>query len=396
MLLVAATGPVAAGLTACGGDGNGSSPTHTPEPTETPKPEPSPTQGLIASPVAGYTDPAKWEGRTLTFAGWGGDYQDAQEEAFLTPFGTATGASIQIKRADLGELRSQVEHESVAWDVVLVPMQDVLDLAHGQYLEPIDYQVVDRTSLFADEIALQYGVGAAFSSTVMIYPTGTTNAPQDWNDFWTVGPLTENGEIAPIDGRSLRRSPIGTLEFALLADGVAIPDLYPLDVERAFAALDRIRANVLVWWEERKEPIELIAAQQAGMASAWYAPLWQLEVLDKVSVQWFGGMLDADAWVVPKGAPNADIAMDFINYATRAIPSANFSRLVPYGPVNKDAAALLRDDRLRVLPGSAMNKPVQFVQNWNYWTDNRQALVDRFEEWFLSGPREDTASPESE
>jgi putative spermidine/putrescine transport system substrate-binding protein len=396
-LLGLAAGGVVAGVGACGGDDNGGdppAPTATPEPSPTPELTPTATQDAIASPVAGYSDPVKWQGRTLTVAAWGGEYQEAQEIAFFEPFAEATGVRVQIKRAELGEVRSQVEDESVAWDVLTVQMEDVLALARDQYLEPIDYQVVDRSNLFAEEIALQYGVGAAYSSTVMVYPAGTSNAPQDWTDFWEVPPLVPGEELDPMAARSLRRSPVGTLEFALLADGVAPDALYPLDVERAFASLDRIRDHVIIWWEESKEPIELVAVGQTGMASAWYARLWQLDMIDTVRVQWFGGMLTADAWVVPKGAPNADIAMDFINYATRAVPSANFARLVPYGPVNRDAFGLLRPDRVAVLPSAPTNKAVQFLQNWNYWVDNRDALTERFEDWYLTEP-EERGSPTS-
>jgi putative spermidine/putrescine transport system substrate-binding protein len=383
---------VAAGISACGGDkGKAPEATATPEPSPTPNWTPTPTQDVIASPVAGYSDPTKWQGRTLTAAAWGGDYQDAQEKAFFDPFAQATGATIQIKRADLGDLKSQVEAENVAWDVVTTPMEDVLDLAHGQYLEPIDYKVVDRTALF-DEIALQYGVGVAYYSTVMTYPAGSSNAPQDWTDFWDVPALGPDEKPEPIAARSLRRSPIGTLEFALLADGVTTDALYPLDVEREFASLDRIRASVIVWWQEGKEPVQLVSADQAGMASAWNTRIWELDLAESVRVQWFGGMLSADSWVVPKGAPNADIAMDFVNFATRAVPSANFGRLVPFGPVNKDALSLLRPDRAAVLPSAPANKAVQFVQNWNYWADNRDALTTRFEDWLQTKP-EQSASP---
>ncbi len=392
-LLGLMAGGVAIGVGACGGDnGAGTEATATPEPSETPDLTPTPTQDTIASPVAGYSDPEKWQGRTLTIAAWGGDYQDAQEEAIFDPYAEATGVKIQIKRADLGELRSQVEDESVAWDVVILPMEEVLGLAHENYLEPIDYQVIDRTALFADEIALQYGVGAAFFSTLMIYPAGTTNAPVDWSDFWDVPPLAVDEKPEGGVARSLRRSPVGTMEFALLADGVMPDALYPIDVPRAFASLDKIRKHVIVWWQEGKESIQLVHSGEAGMASAWYARIWQLDLVETVRVQWFGGMLSADAWVVPRGAPNTDIAMDFINYATRAVPSANFARLVPYGPVNKDAFSLLRADRVDVLPSAAANKAVQFVQNWNYWADNRVALTEQFEEWLQTEP-EETGSP---
>lgn len=394
LLGLAATGLVG-GLTGCirSEEENPSDATATVTQTATPEMSPTPTQEAIVDAVAGYSDPTKWQGRTLTIAGWGGDYQNAQEAAFFNPFAEATGVTIQIKAAELAGLRSQIDSENVIWDVMTVPMEDVLSLAREQYLEPMNYQVIDRTALFADEIALQHGVGVAFYSTVMIYPTGSSNVPQDWGDFWDIPAAAADETIDPLAMRSLRRGPVGTLEFALLADGVERDALYPLDVERAFASLDRIRPNIRVWWQEGKEPIQLVSSGEVGMASAWYSRLWQLEMLDTVHVQWFGGMLSADSWVVPRGAPNADIAMDFINFATRAIPSANFCRLVPFGPVNREALTLLRPDRAVVLPSAAANMSVQFVQNWNYWADNREALTQRFEEWFATDIVEGSPEP---
>ncbi len=378
---------LAVALSACGDDNE---PKEELTPTSTAEPElaPTATQGPIASPVAGYSNPEKWAGRTLTMAGWGGDYQSAQEEAFFDPFSMATGAAFQIKIADVDRFREQVEQESVTWDVMTLPMEQVIALARAQYLEPIDYAVVDKSQLFP-EIALQYGVGAAFFSTVVVYPAGSSNVPQGWEDFWDVKPIVEDEEPDPLNLRALRHSPVGTLEFALMSDGVLKEDLYPLNVERAFARLDAIRDHVAVWYEDGKQPVELVVAGQVGMASAWNVRPWQLGVGDEVRFQWYGGMLSADAWVVPKGAPNRDLAMDFINFATRAVPSANFGRLVPFGPVNPGAFELLRADRATQLPSSLINKSVQFVQNWNWWADNLEAITLRFNDWLLTEPEVD-------
>lgn len=383
-LLATLPASVLGAAAACGGSGSGPrkpAPTATPSPT--PELTPTPTQEVIASPVPGYSDPSRWAGRALTIAVWGGPYEEAQRAAFFEPFSLATGVTIQTQTAEIGVLRDQVEAEEVTWDVLTLPMEDVLVLARSNYLEPIDYKIVDRSALF-DDITLQYGVGVAYSSTVMIYPAGTTKAPQNWTDFWDVTPPAPGAAIEPAQARALRRSPVGTLEFALLADGVPMDALYPLDVDRAFASLERIRSNVLIWWEESKEPIEVVASGLAGMASAWNVRIQQFDIHGSVRVQWFGGMLTADAWVVPKGAPNADIAMDFINFATRAVPTANFSRLLPYGPVNREAFALLREDRKAFLPSAPQNKAVQFTQNWNYWVENREELSRQFEDWLLT------------
>jgi putative spermidine/putrescine transport system substrate-binding protein len=381
-------------LSGCGGDSDDPDVATTPTVTPTQEPSPAPTYAPITDQVPGYADPEKWAGRTLAIAGRGGDYQDAQEDALFDPFAAATGAAIQIKIADTDRLQEQVDQDAVSWDVLTMPVEDVLTLARDNYLEAIDYAVVDKSQLYED-IVLQYGVGAAYFSTVMVYPPDSTNAPLSWSDFWDVPPLTEDEEPDPMILRALRHTPVGNLEFALLADGVATSELYPLDVERAFASLDLIRDHVLVWYEDGKQPIELVIAQQVGMASGWNVRPWQLGLENEVRIQWYGGMLSADAWVVPRGAPNRDVAMDFINYATRAIPQANFGLLVPFGPVNSGAFALIPDDRALVLPSSPLNRSIQFVQNWNYWADNLEALSTRFDDWLLTTP-EDSGTPEAE
>lgn len=364
----------------------------TPEPTSTPDVSPTPTQPSIASPVPGYIDSNRWTGRTLAIAGWGGDYQTAQDEAFFTPFQELTGAQIQVKKADIARMKDQVDNEDVTWDLITVPMDTVLALGRENYLTPIDYQVVDDTPLIP-EFTLQFGVGVACYSTVLAYSPELVAAPSGWSDFWNVEPPAEGEDLLPAATRTLPHSPVGTLEFALLADGVPADDLYPLDVERAFAALERIRKNVAIWYEDGKQPIEVVLAGQVGMAAAWNVRADQFGEAEKLGYVWNGGMLSADAWVVPAGAPNADVALDFINFATRAVPNANFSRLVPYGPINLDSLALLRDDRTPLLPTAPENLEVQFVQNWNWWADNLDAMDSRFDEWLLNDTDEATPEP---
>lgn len=361
-------------IAGCGGStGDEARPT---VPPSAAPPTAPPTQPPIASPVAGYLDPERWRGRIVTVASPGGAYQDAQATAIFAPFEAATGARVQQKTVgDLGELRGQVEQENVVWDLVDLPTVEVLPLARGDYLAPIDYQKVDKTPLF-EETVMQHGVGAAFFSTLLVYRADLPEVPSGWIDFWDLARFP--------GGRALRGGPVGTLEFALIADGVPLADLYPLDVERAFAKLETIRTAVVEWYDNARQPAALLAGGAAAMASSY-------NVLPEADgelprLQWAGGMLSADSWVVPRGAPNEDVAMDLINFATRAVPSANFSRLVPYGPANHEAFPLLRPERRALLPNAQPQRGLQFLQNWNWWADNRSDLVDRFEEWLLAGP----------
>lgn len=356
--------------------------TPTPEPTQAP---PTPTQPPITSPVAGYQDPARWDGRTLTVATAGvGEYLDALTIAFFDAFAEDTGAVVRhdpFGRDGTAGLQAQIESGEILWDVMLVPMNEVLTLSEQGTLAAIDYNVVDNAALYP-ELTLQHGVGAQMYSTTMVYSVSLDEGPESWADFWDLGQF---------DGtRALRRSPVGTLEFALLADGVAVDDLYPLDTARAFASLERIRAGTL-FYEDSKQPVELVRTGQVGLASAWTVRTILPDVASLVQPAWNQGMISADAWVIPRQSQNIDVAMSFINFATRAVPAANFSRLQPFGPVNKDALGLLRPDVARNTPNYPENFEAQFFENWSYWRNHRESLIAQFEDWLLNPP----ATPEA-
>lgn len=353
-----------------------------PDATQAP---PTPTQAAIGSPVPGYLDDQRWYGRSLVVATAGvGTYLDALTAAFFDPFAAATGATVRHQsfgRDGIEALIDQVTNNETVWDVVLIPTGDVLPLAQQRHLEPIDYAVVDPSSLY-EETAMQHGVGAMYYSTVMVTASAVEGEPRSWADFWDLGQFAGT--------RALRRHPIGTLEFALLADGVPRDELYPIDVPRAFASLDRIR-DATIFYEDSKQPVELVRTGQVGMASAWNIRSTLPDVTSLVALHWQDGMISADSWVIPRGAENRDVAMSFINFATRAIPSANFSLLQPFGPANRDALAMIRDDVVAALPTAATHMRVQFFENWSYWADNQERLEAQFEDWLLNP----VASPEA-
>jgi putative spermidine/putrescine transport system substrate-binding protein len=376
------TGPILLSLAACTpGDDSDPEVTATAEPTTLPEltqAPPPPTQEPISSPVAGYLDPERWAGRSLVVTSPAlGDPLEALNVAFLDAFATATGATVQhreLGRDGIASLTSQVDAGEVVWDVALIPTEDVLPLAQGGYLTAIDYNVVDNASLYP-ELCFQHGVGARIYSTVIVYSAAEPEAPSGWSDFWNLDLFAGT--------RSLRRSPVGTLEFALLADGVPMDELYPLDVARAFTSLDRIR-EATQFYEDGKSPVEFVRTGQAGLASAWNVRTDLPDVQSLVKVQWNGGMLAADSWVIPRGAPNADVAMSFVNFATRAVPTANYTRLEKFGPANKDALPLLRDDIVAMLPNAPAQFGSQFFENWPWWADQRESLTAQFEDWLLN------------
>lgn len=347
------------------------------DPTATPEAEPEPTGSVVqVDSVSGFDDPTRWRGRTLTVTSWGGVYEEAQAAAFFEPFERLTGAQIVTATTDLAELRAQVDSGSVEWDVCDVLSADVLPLANVGAIAAIDFDRIGTENLLPQSMT-EHSLVSSFHSTVLAYregyPEGGTG-PQNWHDFWNLDAFPGT--------RGMHRDPQSTLEFALLADGVDVADLYPLDVERALTSLDEIRASILLWWEQGAQPTQMIASGDIDMVSVWNSRIERLSSEGApVLIQWNQGAISGDSWVLPNGAPNQDVALDFLRFVSRPEPGAAFSSLVPFGPINELVFDLLSEDLRDSLPTSPSLREDQFFINYEWWFANREAVVERFEEW---------------
>lgn len=347
-------------------------------PTAEPTAPTEPTEPAVEA-VAGYDNPAVWQGREITVTSWGGEYQDAQERAIVEPFERLTGATVTVAETDLQSLRNQVEAGEVEWDVCDVLLEDVLPLANLGLLEALDYAVIETDGIDPG-IRFEHAIGSAYYATVLAYRAEVwpdLPPPGGWSDFW---------DLDRYPGmRGLHRQAQTTFEFALIADGVTIPDLYPLDVERALASLERIRESVTLWWEQGAQPAQLLNSGDVDMVAAWHSRIERVRQ-DGVAagIQWNGGALSGDAWVVPKGSTNRDLAMDFINFATRPEVCAAFASLAPFGPVNSSAFELMDADRARQSPSFPANREQQFILDFDWWFQHQEAASKQFEDWLAA------------
>ena len=160
------------------------------------------------------------------------------------------------------------------------------------------------------------------------------------------------------------------LEFALMADGVAPGDLYPLDLPRATAKLDTIKDDI-VFWNSGAESQELIGSGEVAMSMIWNGRAWSAKNIDKkpVETQWNQQIVTADYLVVPKGSPNKDAAMKFIAYTACAANNGKPSEYIPYGPTNTNSQAN---------PAMANDLSVSNADNAAYFDD--EYLVNNFDE----------------
>jgi putative spermidine/putrescine transport system substrate-binding protein len=326
----------AAMVVGCTGGGGGGSAAPSAAP---PASEPAPSESGGASPSAAGSaacNPPRQEGVTLTFVSFGGVYQEAQRKAWLEPYTELTGVQFtEDENSSNATIKAQVEAGQVTWDVVDVGNDFGLDV-HADLLEPLDFNLIPKDELNADLGITDYRIPDITYGVVLAYNTevlGAGNVPQGWADYF---------DTAKFPGKrgAWDYSEGGMFEFALMADGVAPDELYPLDLPRATAKLDTIKDDI-VFWTSGAESQELIGSGEVSMTMIWNGRGWSAKNIDQkpVEIQWNQQIVTADYLVIPKGSPNKDAAMQFIAYTACAEHNAGPSEFIPYGPTNVNSTA---------------------------------------------------------
>ena len=84
--------------------------------------------------------------RDLTVVSWGGDYQDAQRDAYFKPFMQKTGVKMAEESWDggVGTLRAKVQGGNNNWDVVQVESEELLLGCEEGLYEKIDWSEARR------------------------------------------------------------------------------------------------------------------------------------------------------------------------------------------------------------------------------------------------------------
>ncbi len=321
---------------------------------------------LLAASAAG--------AKPMVFASWGGTTQDAQAEAWAAPFSEETGTQvIQDGPTDYGKLTAMVEADAVNWDVVDVEYDFALKAAKEGLLEPLDFDIIDRDALDPRFVS-DHAVGSFYYAFVLGYNpmhvSGET--PDSLSDLFDT-------EAFPGKRTFYKWSAPGVIEAALMADGVAAEDLYPLDLDRAFAKLDTIKDDI-IWWSSGAQSQQLLASGEAPMGFFWNGRLAALEQDGMpVGIVWDQNITAADALVVPRGAPNREAAMRFIAEATSAEGQAAFATETGYAPINIGSPNLMDADMRATLPDS--QTATQINADLAYWAEHRDEIGSRWYSW---------------
>ncbi|MEO3432830.1 ABC transporter substrate-binding protein [Inquilinus sp. CAU 1745] len=316
----------------------------------------------------------------LTVADPGGPFGPAFRTAFYDPFQEATGNTIVNVARDAeptAQFKAIVETESYTWDVCTLTVSARDILAKEDLLEPIGFSHADVPSLLPEAVS-EHWMGTDVYATVMAYRTDWFDTgPSSWADFFDVEKFPGR--------RSLRRNPIDTLEQALMADGVPLKELYPLDVDRAFAKLDQIKPEIAVWWTSGAQSTQLLQSGEVDLISGWNARFQAaIDGGAPAALSWNQGLYSIEGWGIPKGCPRADVAREFIRFCADPQRQAAFTDVLAYGPTNLDAYETIPAERASILPTSPENIEKMAMADEDWWSENRESATERFNAWLLS------------
>ena len=318
---------------------------------------------------------------SMTIADPGGVWSPAADAAFIKPFAQEAGVDINhIAREHYPsvEIKANVETKSYTWDVVIATDADVAELAPQNLLEPLDWSGDDMGQIMAQ--AKQPGwMGSDLYATIIAYRTDKfgKNGPKSWAEFWDVQKFPGR--------RAMHKHPIDMLEAALLADGVPMDKIYPIDMGRAFKKLDQIKQHVDVWWTGGAQTSEMLQSGEVDLLPTWNGRAQVVIDAGKpVDISWNQGIYALEGWVIPKGDPKVELGKKFIKYAANAKRQALFASMLPYGPTNPKAYDFIPKEKAKYLPTAPDNFKLLMQSNTAWWGANKEKAVERFNAWLLS------------
>lgn len=334
---------------------------------------------LVAPAV--WTSAARAATGQITVSDVGGAVSPVLRKAFYDPFEAETGIKVISVAQDpqpVTQIKLLVDTKSYIWDISMTTPDHVAQLTQDKVyvadmdlgIDPNDYvEGSVQKNWFGFSV---FGIAMAYNSKSL-----PGAAPKNWADFWNTKDFPGR--------RGLYRSPWGTLEMALLADGVEHKDLYPLDVDRAFAALDRIRDDVAVWWTSGAQNTQILQSGEVDMSDTWSARAFAAKEGGAPLEMVWSGLYSVDGWSIAAGTPRFEAAQEFIRFCTRPAQQAIYSENIANGPSAKKAYDFIPADRAAVLPTAPGNVDGLSLMNAAYWGENYDPLAERFNEWVLGG-----------
>jgi putative spermidine/putrescine transport system substrate-binding protein len=302
----------------------------------------------------------------IVIANWGGP----AAKAFVDIWGPMLEKERSLKLVvdgsgpTAGKIKAMSDAQHVIWDVCDASVGAALLLGNNGLLEEIDYNTIGNK--VDKRFQYKWAICNYIFSYVLAFNKDKLGgqAPADWKDFWNVKDFPGK--------RMLRGSCIGQLECALLADGVAPNEIYPIDLPRALEKIKEIKEHT-VFWKSGSQSEDLLRQGEVSMGNMWHNRTNLLRKDSKGAIDWTwqGGVIAPAVWIVPKGNPaGKQAAMDFISISLEPKGQAELFKTIGMGPSNPEAVALIPPEDQKYNPSHPDNLSSQILIDDNWYSEN--------------------------
>ena len=325
---------------------------------------------VLTIPATAADKPSK-----IVTANTGGPYLQATLDAGGKLFTKKTGINVVGDGPQsLPKIKQMVDAKRVTWDVVEVPPVFTLRYC-GELFQELPKDLQDRKDVVPG-FGNACGVPDAGYANLLLYNTKTyaKGGPKSWADFFDTKKFP--GTRAIWDGAEGVN-----LEIALLADGVAPDKLYPLDLDRAFAKLDKLKPN-LVFWRSGAQSTQMMESSEVDMLMAWssraYPALKNGAPFEPV---WNQAIIYNNVLAIPKGAPHPEVSAEYIRFALDPARQARLAELYPVTPAIIGSKPKLDEFAMKVFAGTPERIESSVRPNLKWVADNSAEIQRRWIQW---------------
>lgn len=313
----------------------------------------------------------------VTFNSSGGSYGENAERIFFKPFEEQCGVRVNhvTDARTYEQMRQYVQTGNVPWDIggTRRDQEFPLGIKEGLFHKLPDGFWTSIEADMAPGSINEYGAWSTPYADVLVYSTEVFPAGMtSWSDFWDV-------EKFP-GPRTMQNSP-ANLVMALIADGVAPDEVYPLDLDRAFAKMDEIRPHIRSFWTAGDQSVQGIVNGEFVAGSAWNGRVYSAAKDGRpVAAGWDGALLRVSWLFILEGAENTRNAEALLYFMQRPELQAELAKASGYAG-GADITPYIDDQLAAALATSPSHVAVASVVDAQWWADNNADVQARWDAW---------------
>ena len=342
-------------------------------------------RGAAGLAALGMATGARADAKTLNVAAYGGVINDYLTKDFGEAFAVRTGIRVNFgSNASLALAKLQVAAGAPSqWDITELTGSEYVEGIKQNLILPLDYSIIDGGKLVPGYKELH---GVKFSSYMFAMAWDQRKIPDDkapktWAEFWDTRkyPGKRSLDANLTDGSSL--------EVALLADGVPVDKLYPLDVERGLKSFEKLGRDNIIWYNANQEPIQQLTSGAVPLATVFHG---RVLLANKGGAQ-LGftpaySAVSGNYLTVIRTTGQPKEAFELIAFILNdAQAGANYMQHTNYAVPDAASFALLPKSVQDILPTSPALHGKVFFKDDAWWAANLGPTVQRFKEWQLAG-----------